>query len=287
MKRRKEVQLRWCECGRCGLVTTVRQGKAMRFISGHNGDKKVLVAKMAKAASVANAGENNPAKRPEVRAILSQVHSGVKLSNEHRLAIKKSLTNNSKIKARGNYCNRKGTSTSPKARQNLSIGASNRILNCKTNGLLWSECGIVTLERLGLTTHYRSSYEKKVLLLLDECVTVVSVAVEALRIEYSDNNSIVRNYIPDFLVVLTNDITGLIEVKPKYMIREAAKKIEAGMKYAQKHNMFFQVWTEDVVFEKVSVTTMFEQVIARATATVPMGRRDSLNQLVTVGGEQK
>jgi len=159
----------------------------------------------------------------------------------------------------------------------MSKAASIRIMQGK--GLGYGKCGKITLPRLNVTLHYRSSYEKDILLLLDKCLDVSNISVESLRITYYDVNRKERYYIPDFLVTTYTNDTYIVEVKPKCFVNDNINKLKfiAAKKYAIQHNMMFLILTEEILLNKNSVTTTLVEVTRLATATaLKLGLRYSL-----------
>jgi hypothetical protein len=113
----------------------------------------------------------------------------------------------------------------------------------------------------------RSSWELRVMMLLDQHPNVVNWASESISIPYkSPLDGRMHRYIPDFLIVY-KDKTGkqraeIIEVKPaKEAIAENAKskrdktaillntaKWGAAMMYCKKHGLNFRILTESDIF---------------------------------------
>ena len=153
------------------------------------------------------------------------------------------------------------------ARALIADATSKRIME---NGSVhkFYKTGTVTLDRLGITARYRSSYEKKALLLLDSYSDVITVSVESIRIKYFWGDGSTHYYIPDLLVTVQNGKSYIIEIKPSCFVDDPINilKMCAGRKYAQKHNMTYLIWTEKFLFNENSVTTMFPQVTEGATA---------------------
>jgi len=114
---------------------------------------------------------------------------------------------------------------------------------------------------------YRSSWELRVMMLLDQHPNVINWASESITIPYkSPLDGKMHRYIPDFLIVY-KDKTGkeraeLVEVKPaKEAIAENAKskrdrtalllntaKWGAAMMYCKKNGLTFRILTEDQIF---------------------------------------
>jgi len=117
------------------------------------------------------------------------------------------------------------------------------------------------------TVQYRSSWELRVMMLLDQHPYVINWASESIAIPYkSPLDGRMHQYIPDFLVVY-KDKNGaqraeLIEVKPaKEALAENARskrdkaallvntaKWAAAMTWCKKNGINFRLLTEDQIF---------------------------------------
>jgi hypothetical protein len=103
---------------------------------------------------------------------------------------------------------------------------------------------------------YKSSYEKKALMKLDEDDNV-------LKYEYESRNSIVRydnpkkkiigSYLIDLTVEYKDGTKKLIEVKPNKWLQDSVvqAKIIAAHDFAIKNNMEFEIWEETALFGAV------------------------------------
>jgi len=152
-------------------------------------------------------------------------------------------------------------------RERIADSSSKRIMETNSSHKFYKN-GEITLDRLGITAWYRSSFEKKALLLLNSHYDVIDVSVESIRIRYLKEDGSIHYYTPDLLVTTKEGRNYIIEVKPSAFVEELDNKlkIQAGKEYARKHNMVFLVWTENFLFNENSVTTMFSQVTEKATA---------------------
>jgi hypothetical protein len=119
---------------------------------------------------------------------------------------------------------------------------------------------------------FRSSWENRVMMMLDQHPNVINWASESIAIPYkSPLDGKMHRYIPDFLIVY-KDKTGqqraeLVEVKPaKEAMAENAKskrdkaavllntaKWGAAMMYCKKNGLNFRILTEDQIFVKKGV----------------------------------
>jgi len=178
-----------------------------------------------------------------------------------------------------------GRVVSVEQRINYSLAAAERIMNGAVPHKGFQ--GKITLTRLGITTHFRSTWERLFLELADADTQVIAVNVEAVRILYVGVDDKIHNYIPDMLITLQN-IRYLIEIKPKALIdKTAILKFKAAQSYAKQSGLVFLVITECELFS-ASVTTTFSEVIRKATANdFAKSQRYSLTSPVTARGEEK
>jgi len=86
--------------------------------------------------------------------------------------------------------------------------------------------------------YVRSSWERRVLWVLDQYDEVEEVEVEPFAIPYTFEGQ-QHQYIPDLLVTLEGGIQELWEIKPKEFLNDPKTKvkIEALHQYAATHNM--------------------------------------------------
>jgi hypothetical protein len=101
---------------------------------------------------------------------------------------------------------------------------------------------------------FRSSYEKKAFLKLDDDRTVDAYRTEAVTVEYyKPNQTMKSNYIIDLIVYYTDGSKKLIEVKPESWLKDTTmqKKLDAGKMKAAEMDMAFEVWTEMNLFGHV------------------------------------
>lgn len=96
------------------------------------------------------------------------------------------------------------------------------------------------------TVYFRSSYEERAYKILDNNLLVTSYQAEPFTIEYINADGNLRRYKPDILVEQL-DKKIIIEVKPRWKMPDPTVqlKISAGMDYAKKNGMTFEVWTEN------------------------------------------
>jgi len=102
--------------------------------------------------------------------------------------------------------------------------------------------------------YFRSSYEKKAYLKLDDDDTVETYKVESMTTEYfNPDKKINSTYLIDLLIEYKDGSKKLVEVKPEQWLKDEVikAKIEAGNKKAQSLNIPFEVWTEMNLFGHV------------------------------------
>ena len=101
---------------------------------------------------------------------------------------------------------------------------------------------------------FRSSYEKKAFIKLDEDNAVQTYKVEAVSTEYfNTEKEINSSYLIDLFVEYTDGSKKLIEVKPEKWLEDniVSLKIEAGKNKAHQMGIPFEIWTEMNLFGHV------------------------------------
>jgi hypothetical protein len=104
------------------------------------------------------------------------------------------------------------------------------------------------------TVFFRSSYEKKAFMILDQDETVKSYQSEAFVVEYNKPNTDIKsNYIVDIFVEYIDGSKKLIEVKPEAWLKDEIIqcKLEAAKLEAKKIGIEFEIWTEMKLFGHV------------------------------------
>ncbi|MCK9596459.1 NUMOD3 domain-containing DNA-binding protein [Candidatus Pacearchaeota archaeon] len=95
---------------------------------------------------------------------------------------------------------------------------------------------------------YRSSYELKAYILLEKDDSVLFYKAEPFKIKYL-YEGMIKYTVPDILVTYKDLSQKLIEVKPKYQLKD--KRVKARMKayknHAKKNNMIFEHWHENTL----------------------------------------
>ena len=101
---------------------------------------------------------------------------------------------------------------------------------------------------MGLEVKFRSGWENKFMVMLDNDPTVEGWWYEPFAIPYMSNKrtKTYRKYYPDFLVHYTNGKKALIEIKPsrKLLQKRNVKKILAAKDWCLKKECDFIVLTE-------------------------------------------
>lgn len=101
---------------------------------------------------------------------------------------------------------------------------------------------------------FRSSYEKKAFIKLDDDEDVRNYEVEAVSTEYyNPEKNINSSYLIDLLIEYTDGSKKLVEVKPEQWLKDniISLKIEAGKNKAKEMEIPFEVWTEMNLFGHV------------------------------------
>lgn len=115
--------------------------------------------------------------------------------------------------------------------------------------------------------YFRSSYEKKAFLKLDEDEAVKTYQVEAVSTDYfHPMKEITSSYLIDLLVEYIDGSQKLIEIKPERWLTDEViiAKIEAGEAKAADMKIPYEIWTEmDLfghVYNKGHMRSFFEKV---------------------------
>jgi len=96
--------------------------------------------------------------------------------------------------------------------------------------------------------NYRSGWEQKYMVYLDENPEVVTWSYEKLIIEYVSNQKTmkVRKYYPDFQVEYIDGSKVVIEIKPLRKLKQLVivKKSKAAEAWCMSHDMVYKILTE-------------------------------------------
>ena len=98
---------------------------------------------------------------------------------------------------------------------------------------------------------YRSSYEKKAFIRLDEDETIRNYQAEKVSVAYfNPRKKITSTYLIDLKLQFTDGSEKFVEIKPKKWLDDAVvkSKIAAGREFAVTLGMPFEVWTEAELF---------------------------------------
>jgi len=96
--------------------------------------------------------------------------------------------------------------------------------------------------------HYRSGWEQKYMVYLDENPDVIMWTYEKLVIEYISNNKTkkVRKYYPDFQIEYKDGHKVIVEIKPSRKLSQSSviKKIKAAKEWCTAHDLTYKILTE-------------------------------------------
>lgn len=134
----------------------------------------------------------------------------------------------------------------PEIREKISKGVTAYMLD-KPDGYQhrFAKSEWVWCKKAGKEVWVRSSWEKRVLWVLDQYPDVETVEVEPFSIPYLFEGAWLR-YVPDFLVTFQGNIRELWEIKPQYRLKDPkvqAKK-KALQEFADENDMHARVVTE-------------------------------------------
>ena len=225
---------RTCACG-CLSIFTCKENSSQKYVYGHNNKGKSLL-------------------------------KGYKRSQEFKDKIRnfnKSEKNPRRIAREIRFC-QCGCGESFEVKVNHT---KRFISGHNDNTFFRKNCGILLLERLGIEVKYQGSYEKRLLEVLDGCKDVLCISRANFRIPYITEDLRTHTYQPDFIVI-TDSGSYIVETKSTriYDIHNGYLKLEVGKKYAKANNMGYLLVME-VHKTFSSVTTMFSEVIQKATTT--------------------
>lgn len=135
---------------------------------------------------------------------------------------------------------RKGWKMTEEARQMISKKASARINTYSRGRNGWHDS-----PKMG-RIFYRSSYEQKAYLLLDNDPNVIVYQPEPFVLIYKNGEGMERRYRPDILVQLRDGSLILIEIKAKWEVKKDLVKLKAkaARKWCRKNGAKFMFWTE-------------------------------------------
>lgn len=108
----------------------------------------------------------------------------------------------------------------------------------------------------------RSSWERRVLAVLDQYEAITEVVVEPFALPYEWDGA-VHQYTPDFLVTFDEVLSEIWEVKPEDQIKSERNqaKFKAVEGYAQAHGMNFRVVTLETI-ERMELQTKRDKPIS-------------------------
>lgn len=176
-------------------------------------------------------------KNEETRRKMSEAQKG-NTKNLGKIATKEKKDKLSKL--------HKGKIVSIETREKNSKAAIKRLLanDCKNTAWKHSKKGKFYSDKNQNELRYESSYELTAFKILEQLSKVVSYDRCPHVIKYEFNGK--RRYLPDILVTYEDASKEIIEVKPKYMLKDIktqAKKL-AGENYCSANNMIYSIWSE-------------------------------------------
>ena len=129
-------------------------------------------------------------------------------------------------------------------RQRISAKVAQAYVDGRLNQFPFNS-GWYVSERFGKTFFYRSSYELRVVKIMEADAAVVDLDYEPFKVRIVVDG-VVRHTVPDFLVKMTNGESFVIEVKPQKMtlVPKVAAKLDATRMYFEGQGVGYEVWTE-------------------------------------------
>lgn len=95
---------------------------------------------------------------------------------------------------------------------------------------------------------YRSGWEQKYMIYLDDHPDVMTWSYEKLVIEYISNQKTkkIRKYYPDFQIEYKDGKKVIVEIKPSRKMKQATvlKKIKAAIEWCTAHDLTYKILTE-------------------------------------------
>jgi len=128
----------------------------------------------------------------------------------------------------------------------------------KLHGKNQFKSGVFESKKSTKKCYYRSSYELKLLEILEDDINVIKITVEPFSIIYEGIDQKNHRYLPDCLVELIDHSKILIEVKPERLLNTEKNilKINAGVEYCKSHNIEFSVLTEKELWNNNGLTIL-------------------------------
>ena len=136
---------------------------------------------------------------------------------------------------------------------------------------LYHRSGYHFSPKMNKKLHYKSSYEKKVYLLLDADDSILSYEYESLKIEYYNPiKNITGVYIIDLKVDYKDGRTAYIEIKPAKLLLEENKSdmaVEARVKVKEAYRklpemgLVYDIWTEVHLFGPIDTEKKIREFV--------------------------
>jgi len=143
----------------------------------------------------------------------------------------------------------KGKVVSEKTKMQISETRAKRIAEGKIKYPTHGKNGYFYSEKNKKKLWYRSSYELQAYEILEQLSKVVKYEPEPFYIPYKFQG-LIKNYIPDILVIYDDSSQELIEVMRENLLDDERRvaKIKSAKEYCKSNNMIFSVWTEKELF---------------------------------------
>lgn len=197
-----------------------------------------------------NKGKETP---DEVKQKMSETHKGKVFTDEHRENI--SLGRKKMLEETGGF--------TQEHRENLSKASKNNYEK-GFNPNEFHRRGWHISPKAG-KVFYRSSYEKRAFILLDNKESVVSYQIESIKIPfYNPVKKITGTYLIDVLCEHQDGSMTLIEIKPQAFVENIVVKAkhEAAYAYAKENGIQFEIWTEIELFGPVFNSNKIQQFVS-------------------------
>ncbi len=178
----------------------------------------------------------------EAKQKMSEAHAGKKLTEEHKNNI--AVGRKKMLAEQGGFTRKHRENISKATIKQYQNGFEPKLHHLKG----WHES-----PKAG-KVYYRSSYEKKAFLKLDEDESVISYKYEAIEVNYwNPQKQITSSYLVDICVEYEDGSIKWIEVKPACWLTDDViiTKIEAAELKAKDEGVSFEVWSEIDLFGHV------------------------------------
>ncbi len=134
----------------------------------------------------------------------------------------------------------------------------------------WKE-GFFKSNKMGKKIHYRSSWERDVMICMEKCIDIVEYyGDDYLSIPYSKYGRQHR-YWPDFTVKMKNSETYILEIKPQEQTEWEVNQIKwkAANSYCKIRGWSFQVWTQKYIKKVKTRAVRHDELLAEHVIPKP------------------